>query len=56
MREPVGKQSGFKEHLNSCVVIGTEEYWNKIARLDTKLVNILQGNKAVTIGAHISTN
>lgn len=32
----------------------TEEYWNKISRLDTKLVNVLQGNK--TFGALISNN
>lgn len=35
---------------------GTEEYWNKIARLGAKLVNILQGNKTVTFGTLISTN
>lgn len=33
----------------------TEEYWNKISRLDTKLVNVLQGNETIIFEVNFST-
>lgn len=32
-----------------------KEHWNKMARLDTKLVNVLQGNKIINFGIMFST-
>ena len=31
------------------------KFWNKVANLDTKLVNVLWGNKAITMGVTFSS-
>lgn len=36
------------------MLTGTEAYWNKIARSGEKMVNDIQGNKTITLGALIS--
>lgn len=40
--------------MRNCVLTGTEAYWNKIARSGVKLLNDIQGNKTITLGALIS--
>lgn len=32
-----------------------KEHWNKMTRLDTKLVNVLQGNEIINFGIMFST-